>query len=73
MLQDPSGVVDYTVGDPPGGEDPVYLSRGATSEPWSGTDEIFGVLREVVFDWDDNFFGKSFGFCLAVILPDRER
>ena len=55
MLQDPSGVVDHIVNDLLCREDLVYLSRDATGDPWSGTDEIFGVLLEVIFDWDDGF------------------
>jgi len=50
----------------------LYLSGNATGEPWPGTEGLFGVLLEVVFDWDDTLFKEGFGFGLTVILPDKK-
>jgi len=73
MLQDPSGVVDHIFDDLLGGEYLLYLSGDATSEPWSGTEGLFGVFLEVVFDWDDTLFEEGLGFGLTVILPDKKK
>lgn len=71
VLQDPSGLVDHIINNPLGREDLLYLSCDATGEPWSGTKRLFWVLLEVIFDWHNPLFEKSFGFGLTVVLPTK--
>lgn len=73
MFQDSSSIVDHIIDDLPGGKNLMYLSGDATGQPWPGTERIFGVLLEIVFDGNDTLFEKSFGFGLTVVLPDSER
>ena len=50
----------------------MYLGSDAASEPWPGAEGFLRVLLEVLFDRDDTLFEKSFGFSLAVILPEEK-
>jgi hypothetical protein len=69
VLQDPSRIVNHVIDDLLSGENLAYLSGDATGEPWSGLDRIFGVLLEVVFDWDDTLLEESLGLSLTLTLP----
>jgi hypothetical protein len=70
VLQDPRGIVDHVFNNPLSREDLMNLSGDATGEPWSGTERLFRVLLEVVFDWHNTLLEESFGFGLTVVLPD---
>ena len=73
MLYDHGGIVDHIFDNLLGGEDLVYLSSDATSEPWSGTKKLFGVLLDVIFDGEDTLVKQGLGLSLAVILPDEKK
>ena len=73
VLHDRSSIVDHIFDNLLGGEDLVYLSSDATSEPWSGTKKLFGVLLDVIFDGEDTLVKEGLGLSLAVILPDEKK
>ena len=73
VLHDRSGIVGHIFDNPLGGEDFVYLSSDATSEPWSGTKKLFGVFLEIVFDREDTLIKEGLGLSLAVGLPEIGR
>lgn len=72
MLQDPSGLVDHIFNNLLSREDLAYLSGDAASKPWSGTERLFWMLLEVVFDWHNTLFEESFGFGLTVVFPGKK-
>ena len=72
VLQDPSGVADHVIDDLLRWEDLAYLSGDTAGEPWPGAEELFGVLLDVVVDGEDTLLEESFGFGLAVVLPDEK-
>jgi hypothetical protein len=73
VLQDPSSIIDHVLNDLLSREDLLYLSSDATGEPRSGTERLFGVLLEIIFDWDNTLFEESFSFSLAVVLPELKK
>ena len=72
VLQDPSGVADHVIDDLLRWEDLAYLSSDAAGEPWPGAEELFGMFLDVVVDGEDTLLEESFGFGLAVVLPDEK-
>ena len=73
MLQDPGGIVDHIFNDPLSRENLAYLGGDPTREPWPGTERLFWVLLEVVFDWYNALIEESLGFGLTVVLPDEKK
>ena len=45
------------------------LSSDASSEPWSRTERIFGMLLEIIFDRNNALLEECLGFSLAIFLP----